>query len=316
MSMPLQSGPPADTTPPPAPAATPSAEPAAPGVAPEAATPPAAEPPAVHPAWERTFEEAGIPDMLRPKLIEQVRRSETEAQRAIEAARAEAVPAEWKAFIEQSAGANASPTELIQAWNATQQMINDPFTFLDNFQKGIDEAVAAGQITAPEGRTLKAQAADALGDPAALETDEQKQIRELTEWRTQQEAATAQAQLDQQATQYANDFWNALDSTLATAKYTNLTDEQKQSVADWADTALFNDPTQTLTIQKAMDAAVARLATFGIQPVPDAAPAPNQLPVQGGGNALPGVPPQKFTTEAERKKAMLDGAASLFGSGQ
>jgi hypothetical protein len=292
MSMPLQSGPPADA----APAAAPATE-AAP------ATPVVEDaPPALHPAWARTLDDAGIPEMLRPKLIEQIRRSEAEANSAVEKAKSESVDPSWKAFIEMSQGVNATPEDLVRSWNATQEMVNDPFGHMDRFTAQVDELVKSGQMPARTGAAVKADEQQQVNEVMGLETPEQQQIAALQKRLDDQDTQRTQKAEADSAEEYADLFYGELDKAIATldgmdqAKYDNL--------RDLADTMLFNDNTGRLTPETAITNAIARL---GLTAKAAEAPAGTPpLPIGGGGSSLPGQAPTKYTDDKSRNAAMLE----------
>jgi polyhydroxyalkanoate synthesis regulator phasin len=294
MSMPLQSGPPADAT-----VEAPAVE------APAVEAPAVEEPAALHPAWARTLDEAGIPDMLRPKLIEQIRRSEAEANSAVEKAKAESVDPSWREFIEMSKGVNASPEDLVRSWNATQEMVNDPFGHMDRFTAQVDELVKSGKMPARQAAAVKADEQQQVNEIIGLETPEQQQIAALQRRLDDQDTERAQQAELSQADEYANLFYGELDKATTGL---DLDQSGKDNVRDLADTALFNDKTGRLTPAEAITNAIARL---GIKAA--AAPAGNPpMPIGGGGSSIPATVKAKFANNDAREAAMLDEARRVL----
>ena len=297
MSMPLQSAPPADATPdvtPDAPAAD-----AAPAV--EEQTP-------LHPAWARTLDDAGIPDMLRPKLIEQIRRSEAEANSAVEKAKSESVDPTWRAFIEMSQGVNATPEDLVRSWNASQEMVQDPFGHMDRFTAQVDELVKSGQMPARQGAQIKRDEQQQVNEIVGLDTPEQQQIAALQKRLDEQDNQRAQQDEQFQADDYADLFYGELDK--AASPLEGMTQDRYDNIRDLADTALFNDNTGRLTPAVAIANAIARLGFKAGQAAPAAGTPP--LPIGGGGSSIPGQTPVKFTDEKGRQAAMLEEARRVL----
>src|SRR6478735_3051269 len=68
----------------------------------------------VHPAWDKALQ--GIPEPWQAPIREQIQRSDAEARAAIEKARAESTPAEWRQLVEQAQQYNLTPDEFIEAY--------------------------------------------------------------------------------------------------------------------------------------------------------------------------------------------------------
>jgi hypothetical protein len=192
---------PSTFTPPAAPAAPPPAPPAGPAAD---APAPAAGAPAptdytTHPVWKDAL--APIPEMLQGPIVETIRRSEAEAQKAIEAARNQAMPQDWAGIVEEARQAGVTPEDLVAAYqgqNAMAQLLRtDPDKFISDLQAQVDQMVAAGQITRKQGQQAVADAQQAA-DQQALLTPEQQKIAELEAWKQQEEQRRKDEQTRQQ----------------------------------------------------------------------------------------------------------------------
>jgi len=311
----------------------PVAEPVAPAAEPAAA----AEPTALHPAWEKALE--AVPEYLRTPVIEQIRRSEVEAQSAIQAARGSIEP-QWQELLTAARAAGVSPQELKVAWDSAQAIRSDPQAFAESLNKRIEELVADGTLTPRQGAAAKAEAAGAASDAAGaaiddplLSPDAQKLIKleqeledlrnGLTTERQQQQQAALEQQRQQQQQAWGDQFFATVDTEFQYEQRmaAATTPEAKAAVhntrialARLADTYLEADQTGTLTEAAAIKQAVAVLqqAQQTIA-TPAAAPAAQQqvqqIPVGGGSASVAARPSQKFTSEDEREKAMLEEAA-------
>lgn len=294
---------------------------------PAAETPAApAEPAKVHPAWESALKL--IPEELHPQILEQIRQSEVEAQKAIEKAREQTVPDEWRDLFAASEAAEANPAILINSYNAMVAMMEDPIQFRDSLNRRIDEMVAAGQLTPAQGEERKVD--DTQADE--LLTDEQKEIRDLrkrldereqkeqtAEERRQQ--AAAEAQLEQEALTHATEFVSVINAEVGLPA--NVSEDAvppavnrlRFTIAQLANDALSKTP--GLTIQQAVAGARAQLTALGAGAVP-AAPAPaaaSAPPIGGGTSGIPAAAAKGFKTEAEREAAMIEAARLMLAGG-
>ncbi len=302
-------------------------EPVAPA-APAAAAPvtPPAEPAPLHPAWEQALE--AIPDMLRPKIVDQIRKSDTEAQRAIEAARGTIDP-EWQKFLTAAQAAGATPEEMRQGWNAAQALQRDPIKFAADLTASIDQMVAAGKLTRPEAAAAKAQvdaaaaaqgaAPDDLLTPEGRELVEvRRQLAELSGTVQGDLTARQQVQQEAEAQQYGDAFFAEIDTQFNAANLAGASVATRVAVARYADGLLDADATGSLTEKRAIEAAIVKLREASAELTPQAtAPAAvvapgAPLPVGGGSAALPVAPVGKFATEADREAAMLAEAARVL----
>jgi len=292
----------------PAPDPAEAAEPVAP-VAPEVV-----EPAPLHPAWEKALEP--IPDMLRTGIVDQIRTSDREAQKAIEAARGTIDP-EWQKFLTSAQAAGATPSDLVAGWNTAQAIKTDPIGFSTDLNDNIDKLVKAGVLTRPEGAAAKVEAANAAAaqDSAddSLLTPEgkkliemQQRIEELSGTVQQDLSAREQAQQNQQAQAYGDAFFAEIDNQFNNGGLGGASNSTKVAVARYADSLLDADPTGTLTEAKAIEAAIVKMreAAGELTPKP-AAPAALPLPVGGGSSSMPSTMPTKFETEAARSAAMI-----------
>lgn len=290
--------------------------------------------PALHPSWEKTLDEAGIPDMLRPKLVEQIQRSERESQAAIEQARAASIDPAWKQFVDSAAGAGATPEALVGAYNAAQAIQADPIAFHAQLTQQIDQLVEAGVLTRAQAAEQKQTVDDAVS--SALDGDDpiQKELAELKQWRAQQEANAQRQQTETQqraaqaeAQQYAAEFHTQLRSQLAAA--TGIAEQEfgtdqaargfYQTVGRLAESVLANDPTDQITPEQAVQQALGSLGPLVEANKRQAAPAQPQVPgfpafsAASGSAAVPAPTAQKFENDDQRIAAMLAEAARQQG---
>jgi hypothetical protein len=304
----------APAAPAPAPAATEPTTPAPATEAPPASAGAGTETNGVHPSWERALEH--IPEAWRAPIVSEFQNADREAQKAIEKARAEAAPAEWQNLLEQARQNGLTPDELIDAYNGQIDLQNrikeDPDAFLTEISDFIDQQVASGALTrkqATQARKEVADAAAAAGEDPLYETPEAKEIRELKEWRAQQEAQQAAAAKQQQeqaseqeAQAYADQFMQTFDSSLAAQGLGELPLPLQHQLALTADSILGANP--AFNEQQAIDAAITNfrqsLGALGAQlPGPAAQQAAPALPpVIGGGTSTP-PPAQQQTPQTQ-----------------
>lgn len=331
-------------------AGVPNPDPAAPPAADPTPPPAAEQPPAAtggdkptHPEWEATFEALGLPESFRGPLREQARKSEAEAQRAVEAARADSIAPEWREFVKSAQEAEATPADVVQAWNAAGSIARDPMGFAMQLEASIDAMVAQGQMTPTDAWKAKRQAHAAIvaevqqqqqqqGQPStpdsdALLTPEQRQLKQVQDEITAMKAAE-QARIEaaqQQAQQQTLAQQQAAAEARATTFMSELeqrtkgaSPEQMQIIGRTASDMLAADATEnggkgTLTIQAALDAVVDQAKKAGMswqeQPQPGLAPPP-----AGGGLGVPTPTPPPLpkgdTPEARDARAarMLEAA--------
>ena len=156
---------------------------------------PEAEEYKVHPSWEQVI--APMPDLYREPIVEQIRRSEREAQAAIEKARAGAVGDDWRALADAAKQQGVGPQDLAGAWRGQQELANllrtDPDGFVEQLNDQIDQLVSEGVITRREGAQMKREGAAVAGEQTeALLTAEQRELAELKQWREQMESREQQ----------------------------------------------------------------------------------------------------------------------------
>jgi polyhydroxyalkanoate synthesis regulator phasin len=287
-------------------------------ITPEPVVEPAAvEPAPLHPAWEQALE--AIPDMLRPAIVDQIRKSDFEANKAIEAARGTIDPA-WQSFLADAQGAGATPGDLINSWNAAQELVRDPLTFQKNLNTRIDQLVAMGQLTRAEGQQAKQEVAGEVSQELGnLDTPEakriadlEKQIADLSGTVQQDLSAREQQQIDQQAQAYGDRFFAEVASQFAAdPALANAAQQTQVVVAQLADKKIELDPTGTLTEAQAIAASIRELKAWGNQQQPAAQQ--QAMPV-GTGSGLPAPAAQKFVTENDRNAAMLAEAARVLST--
>ncbi|MCC6855866.1 MAG: hypothetical protein IT189_07375, partial [Microbacteriaceae bacterium] len=293
-----------------------------------------AEPAALHPAWEKALE--ATPEYLRGPIVEQIRRSEVEAQSAIQAARGSIEP-QWQELLTAARAGGVSPQELTIAWDSAQAIRTDPQAFAESLNKRIEELVKDGTLTAREGAAAKVEAAAAAGgaelDDPLLSPEAQRLIKleqELEDLRTglsserqQQQQAAQQQQEQQRQQEWGDKFFATVDTEFqyeqriaaaATPEAKLAVHNTRIALARLADTYLEADQTGTLTEEAAIKQAVAVLQqaqqTIASAPAVLAAQQQaQQIPVGGGSSSVATVAAQKFATEDAREKAMLDEAA-------
>lgn len=308
---------------------------AAPDAGAGAGTPPAPapnEPPAVHPAWDKALE--GIPDLWQKPVREQIRTTEAEYQRALEAARQGGVPDDWRGLYQQAQEAGLSPEDLVNGYisqqNLLQAMVEDPDQFVADISAQIDAAVAAGQLTRREGAALKRDAAGAAADAGAddLLTPEQKELQELrqridqreqAEYQAQQQWQTQQAQqeMEQIAEGEAQDFIGAVhDAFDSDPQLAGASAATRQIAARVADGLLNSDTTGTLTNEAAVAQSIALLREqlgWSGAPAPAGGAQPNIAAAIGGGSGAPlGQQPPKFNTATPEGREERDAALVEF----
>lgn len=299
------------------------------------------EPYTLHPAWESAMEV--VPDLVRGPLIEQIRKSERESQKAIETARGGGVAPEWQAFMGEAQAGGINPTDLVDAWNAAAAIREDPMSFARDLNARITELQKSGQITSAQAQQARAEGAAAIEDAidpnsTPLETAEAKQIRDLqarlddrdqreTQQQQEQRQANEDYQIQQEADAYAVNFRNELYAQLEGAGYTQaagtLNEQIVTAVGRIAASALEGDPTGTLSAQAAVGSALQTLISISggpqaVAPAPGIAPRP-QYPVGGGRPGVAAAAPQSFTNDLAGKKAreaaMMAEAAKIFANG-
>ena len=299
------------------------------------------EPYTLHPAWESAMEV--VPELVRGPLIEQIRKSERESQKAIETARGGGVAPEWQAFMGEAQAGGINPTDLVDAWNAAAAIREDPMSFARDLNARITELQKSGQITSAQAQQARAEGAAAIEDAidpnsTPLETAEAKQIRDLqarlddrdqreTQQQQEQRQATEDYQIQQEADAYAVNFRNELYAQLEGAGYTEnagtLNEQIVTAVGRIAASALEGDPTGTLSAQAAVSSALQTLISISGGPqavaaAPGIAPR-TQYPVGGGRPGVAAAAPQSFTNDLEGKKAreaaMMAEAAKIFANG-
>lgn len=290
--------------------------------APAAPVEPAAEElPPLPPHLEEAMRATGIPDMLTVQLREEIRKSEREHQKALEAARQNAAPPEWAELVRQAQAQQLTPDVMLNAYNASVQIMQDPVGFSIRLNEQIDQLIESGQLTAREGYRMKKEAADAVADMQndPLETPEQRELRELREsQRTLEERLEAEAraraeqEAEEDAKRYADHFMSVLDQATAGA------DERVTGIiANAAAGILSSDQTGKITPEAAVETAVAQARAAGITWGAPQAPQQNGAPPVGGTGGVPGPAAEKLppanTPEGRnaREKRMLEVAAQL-----
>lgn len=302
--------------------AQPAPEPAAPSapLTDGAAAPSApSEPAPLHPSWEKTFDEAGIPEMLRGKLAEKIRADEAAVQRQIEAARGN-VPPEWQTLLTDARESNVTPKDLVDSYHAMQQLRTDPLAFQSQLNTEIDNLVAQGHLTRAEGAQAKAdaqQVVDNADDIADFTTPEAKEIAELRKRLDEREQAERlQREQEQQALaaqQEEQQLIQQYDTLLADSKTAVLADPRlagilaanpaaaqnaQINVARLADSMVQGGT--AATYPEAIKQAIDQLASL----LPATSTAPTAPPVQGGSSTLP-VPQAQKLSESDREAAMI-----------
>lgn len=314
-----------------APAAPPVAEPAAPAA-------PANDAPvdySAHPVWGKAVE--AIPEVLRGPLYETIRQSEREAQIAIEKAHEERTPREWQELLAEAQQMGLTPEQLAEAYvsqsDLQKLLLSDPDGFIETMTQQIDALVASGQITRKEGAAAKQQAAE-LTDP--LETDEQREIRELKAWREQeqarrtaeqqaQQAAEAERQREAELDRQAQQFFTEFDRQMIEAGYAQIgANGQRESIIAVETLQMIGEVAGNLVdrgtplaqaIQQAKTHVERQIEAAGGKLGPARTPAP---PVVGGSATIPGQqvdPNAKPRTQDQRENDMLATIAQMRAAG-
>lgn len=306
------------------PSVTPTPEiPAPGGTGPEGGAPIQQQETAIHPSWDKAL--AAVPESLRGPIYEQIRTSERESQSAIEKARENATPDEWRALVSEAAEVGLTPAELVDSYNATngmrQQIAEDPDAFLSNLTEQVRAAVRAGDLTAKQGSALLQDAQDQVDDTVELDPRD-AQIRELQERQErfeqgqmqQQEAAEYQQQLAE-AEQTGQDFINQMNNQFEVNGMAGLEGKTKAIIAGYANDLL--EENENLTAEAAATQAVAEFKQrFNIQTAPAPAAGQPRVPIGGGSNGVPVQGAPKFSTAQERDAAMVALAKQMVASDQ
>lgn len=298
-------------------------------------TPEPEENPSIHPSWDKALE--AVPDYLRGPVLEQIRVSETEAQKAIEKARAEAAeatPEAWRDFISTVDTAGVKPEDVISGYNSSiglrDLLSSDPDAFLEHMNKLVDEGVANGTLTRKEGAAAKreaaAVAAEELADDATPEQRELAELRASIESdRAERQAEAArraeaerQAEEDRQAEAYADEWQKTFNTRMEEEGFITrneageyqpvLSVKTIQQLAVVAASIIDADATGKITEEQAIIESVSRLreavAEAGGQlPTKGAAPAKPTIPPVGGGGGVPApeAPPHLGDDQAGRR---------------
>lgn len=315
----------------PEPAAAPAAEPTpAASPASDAAAGAAPQAPAINPVWERAI--AHIPEAWRAPIIAEFQNVDREAQKAIEAARANSTPSEWKALVDQATKAGLTPDEFIDAYNGQldlqERVQADPDAFLNELKTFVEGEISAGRLTRKQGAAAIQQAnAAAEEDPDLFETPEAKRLAALEqreqerEQRAKQEAEQrVEQERQQEAEKYATTFLSELNDVMVQNGFTTL-DAAGQpqyavplplqhQIALTADSLLDADASLSprAAIEKATQAFRQQMQAVGAQlpQAPGQAPARQQIPVLGGGTGGQVAPaaPEKLTGDARNDEIL------------
>lgn len=285
----------------------------------------------LHPAWEKTLEV--VPDILRPGIVEQIKTTEREHQKAIETARGTDVSPEFRQLAQVAAANGVTPEELVEAYNGhlalQEQLSTDPWGFLDGITQTIDDLVANGTITPREGARAKREAGQAAQDADDMLTPEQREIRELKERldrnetvQQQRERQEAEQRSEQEAQEYGRSFVQTIhDKFNADPVLKQANDETRFTVGQVAAAILDGDRTGQITFEQAIDTAFARLKASsslwggGGQPAPQRAT--SQVPPVGGGSGQ-ALPQQttRYANEDERAAAMIAAGQRMLAADQ
>lgn len=272
-------------------------------------------PAALHPTWAAALET--VPEIFRGPLIEQIRTTERESQKAIEAARAEvtaaqtAVPEEWRDLISKAQEAQATPDNVVAAWNSSIAIAQDPVAFFEMYRTELVRQVEAGTITLDQAKlaALGLAQQQASGEQFDLRTPEQAQLADMqaklaamesAEQQRQQAQVTAQQQQDAEA--YVADFVGKLQAATP-----GFTDAQRQVIGFAADRIMENSEragtpvTAEAAIQGAIVGGGFTPAAAAPTPVTPAV-APTLAPA---GSSVPAPAKITFKTEADREQAMI-----------
>lgn len=268
-------------------------------------TPPTEE--AIHPAWEKAME--AVPEIIRGPLVEQIRRSDAEAKKAIETARSSAgadIDPAWREFITDSTNNGISPNDLVESWNnlnALQQaMLEDPDGFMDDLNNQLNQMVAAGQITRRQAQQVQGDAVAELQTPEMQEIAALKQQIQQNEqrWADVDQAATQQ-QINEAVEDYSRSFLEQINGAFVANGLGQIPAESKLGIAQIAASLL--DSNERLTEDQGIKIAIDRYKVMVGAPA-SAPAAPGAPPVGGGSQALP-AQTNKFHDYDEREAAML-----------
>jgi hypothetical protein len=297
------------------------------------------EQPGLHESWAKALDDTGIPEMLRGEnspLMQQIRRSEAEANRRIEELSQRQAPEEWQQLI-QSAGDDVTPEDLAEAYRSALAVRENPFSFIDQFVAQVSAGVERGEISAPEGWVLKykaalgqgatpQQAAAAANDDDVFTDPTEKRVRDLEQrlerqqqaelQRRQQQEEEYEAQLEQQEQEeLEEDFLITLDESLVAAGLgtEDSIDPQVQAMVGTIATNIIDASDGAVPFDVAIQQAIGQVTSLitgrggSIQAAAPAAPGRQMPPVGGGSNAMV-EQPQKFASKDERRAAMLAAA--------
>lgn len=318
----------------PAPAAVPTQAPAGAGPADEQTPQP------VHPAWDNALK--GIPDAWQAPIREQIKVTEREMQAAVEKARAESTPQEWRDLVEQATAEGLTPDEFIDAYNGRidmqRRISENPDGFLSELTAFIDEQVAAGHLTRAEGVAAKKDAKSVVGDDDddLFATPEAKKLAELqkrldeSDERTAAEkkaAAEAQEAAAQEAAEaaYADEFLGEMHSQLQAEGFVKVENGVEvavippamiQQIGYAADAMLDANP--RLTPKDAMTQAITQFKTAMQQmggQIPGAPAPKQQVPVlgAGGGGQIPGATPPAALTGDDKSAKIVEMMKQMTG---
>lgn len=294
-----------------------------------------------HPVWGKALE--SIPEMLRPPIYESIRTSEREAQAAIEKARGTDIPQDWRELAAEAAEAGVTVDQLAEAYRGqallAEQLNADPDAFLAEMQQQVNAMIASGQITRKQGAAAMQQATAAVEETDDLLTPEQRELKEIREWKQQQQAAqreaaqaeqqrqaqaAAEAQQEQLAEQYFEEFDRQMETLgfaqrdAAGALKATIPIEVFQQIARLGGDLIDANP--RMTPAQAIPAAITQMRRIveaaGGKLAPAAAQA--QVPVIAGSSAMPGQQPQGTggpRSMSDRANAALAEALRLAGAG-
>lgn len=288
-----------------------------------------------HPVWSPVLEM--FPDgAQRDALLAQIKESERNSSAAIQKARSEAAPEEWRGLIDEAKEVGLTPDELSQAYNNFEEMREqiaiDPDAWLTGMRSEIDAAVDRGDITRKAGAQLKRdateQAAAGADEPVGLEdpaiAELKREVAEQKQWRAQQEQQWQEEQQrlqeeqdNEDVQQRSQQFIQTFESTFNNdASLANVEPQDRYVVANHAINLL--QANENLTEQQAADEAIAQFRRMGALPQAGTRSAP--VPIGGGSNQRVQQQTQVGTGDARsvdktREQAMIEEAMRQAAAG-
>ncbi len=290
--------------------------------------------PALHESWVKAFDDAGIPDLMRKPLADQIRRSEAAANKRIEELSQRQMPEDWAELYQQAQAAGITPQQFVEDYNGARGIQADPVGFMVAMRDQIDAMVARGEMTAYEGYQAKQNAAASANGQAAAdgepgwESPQDAELRQLREQLAQvQQGQTQFISQQQQREQQQQEAWEAqqaeayasqaADQLIGMAEAAGFSREDQQSlqvIGAIASSYIEQGLPVDQAFQQAVNLAAARVAPAGGQPQR----AQQGIPPIGAGTpgAVAGTTEgAHFANDRERAAAMVAAGKAITAQG-